>query len=446
MTAHLHRVRPDADETRPLGRPLPGAANAQPLLGGVVRFLGDCGEGVTELDLEGLVDHRRRFGHRPHTTGAAGEALIHDLEVIGLSGRGGGHFPVARKWRAVQAASAQAAGPGGVVVVGNGAEGEPLSNKDAALLQLRPHLVLDGLACAAEALRAGEAILWLHEGAEASYAAVMRALMERQAAGLVEPVMRVEVGPDHYLSGESSSLIRALSGGPALPLFRREPAARSGVHGKPTLVQNVETLARVATTARWSSGATHSTLLTIASPGHRVVVETEPTQRLGDVVTAVLGRTPLQAVLLGGYGGSWVPWDEVAGALLTEADLRRRGLSLGAGIVLPLRAGECGVTLTADIADYLAQSSARQCGPCLFGLRAVADVLAELADGSGRRRDLGRLHRFLAEITGRGGCNHPDGAVRMVATAMTTFADDVHAHLKGHCMHERRKRSGGRHG
>jgi NADH:ubiquinone oxidoreductase subunit F (NADH-binding) len=81
--------------------------------------------------------------------------------------------------------------------------------------------------------------------------------------------------------------------------------------------------------------------------------------------------------------------------------------------------------------DYLTASSAGQCGPCVFGLRAVADLFADLVSLRAKHRDAGRLRRFLDEIAGRGGCHHPDGAVRMAASALAVFADDVHAHLYG---------------
>ncbi len=97
--------------------------------------------------------------------GWAGEQLLDSIEQAELTGRGGAHFPVARKWRT--ALDAARAGGGEVLVVANGAEGEPASAKDAALLLQRPHLVLDGLVCAAEAFGASSAVLWLQEGAAA---------------------------------------------------------------------------------------------------------------------------------------------------------------------------------------------------------------------------------------------------------------------------------------
>lgn len=404
---------------------------APQLLGGAVYHLGPGAGTMTDLEPESLAVHRARFGPRPNASGTDGDALLTTLEAIGLTGRGGAHFPVATKWRAVRAAGAEH----GSVVVANGAESEPLSAKDAALLELRPHLVLDGLVCAAEALYAQDVVVWLHEGAHAARAALTRAIAERAAAHLPEPPLRVVLGPGRYLSGESSAIVRALSGGPALPAFRREAGQIARINGRAALVQNVETLARVAVAA-YDGADTATTLLTVTGPSHRAVLEVATSTRLREPITAVVGATQVQAVLVGGYGGSWAPWAQVSELPATDSALRPHGLSLGAGVLLALPAGSCGLHLTAEITTYLAESSARQCGPCLFGLRAVADLTAELAARRVRRRDTARLRRFLTEISGRGGCHHPDGAVRMVASAMATFAEDVSAHLHGRCLHE----------
>ena len=407
MSASL-RILPDADAAGPalLDRPL--------------HYFG-AGGAITEVASDSLRDHRLRFGSRPLL---GGDELIDALAEAGLTGRGGAHLPSVIKWRAVRSA----AHADGAVVVANGAESEPDSRKDAALLEFRPHLVLDGLVAAATALDAREAVVWLHESASTTRAAISRALAER-----TDPVpVRIAVGPDRYLTGESSAIVRALSGGPALPAFRTKPSAIAGVAGRPTLVQNVETLARVALVAR--GFVPETTLITVVVGDARVVVEAPVSADLHDVVGRVSGLTP-GAVLLGGYGGQWCAWSDVAGARLAEDDLRARGLSLGAGVVSVLPPGECGLARTSSLIAYLAEQGARQCGPCRFGLPAVADSLALLVRGGRRsRHERERLATFLSEIRGRGACGHPDGAVRMVASALSVFAADVAAHRRGGCV------------
>ncbi|HEY8302612.1 MAG TPA: NADH-ubiquinone oxidoreductase-F iron-sulfur binding region domain-containing protein [Jatrophihabitans sp.] len=387
------------------------------LLGAQVHFLPGAAEPLSELAPEGLPAHHARLGARPDCSGVHARRLLDTLDQVALTGRGGAHFPVATKWRTVLHA-----GPG-TVVVANGAEGEPLSRKDAALLELRPHLVLDGLMCAAEALRAQRTVLWLHDDAHRARAAVTRALTERSSHG--EGPLEVAFAPTRYLSGESSSVVNALSGRAALPSLARVPAARSGVDGRPTLVQNVETLARVGLLAR--GAAADTALVTVAARHHSVVAEVPGTATVAAAVSRTIGGRPPYAVLVGGYGGRWVSWREARTVPVQRA---------GAGVLLPLVPGQCGLRRTADIVDYLAGSGAGQCGPCRFGLPASAELVRELADAHIRPREVRRLERYLAEINGRGACHHPDGAVSVVRSALAVFATDVEAHLRGRCRHE----------
>jgi NADH:ubiquinone oxidoreductase subunit F (NADH-binding) len=382
---------------------------------------------------EALSTHRARFDGRRHEEAPVPPGRLLDaIEQVQLAGRGGAHFDVATKWRSTLAAG------GGGMVVANGAEGEPASVKDAALLLHRPHLVLDGLARAAQATGASTVVVWLHDGARDVHRSVTAAVNERRAGRIREPQVRIVSGPDAYLSGESSAVVRALSGGPALPAFRRVPAATSGVHGLPTLVHNVETLARIGLIAR-SGGAGYrdSSLVTVLQGGYRTVLDVDRTTSVEAAVTRAsgTGQAP-QAVLLGGYGGSWLAWSAAADLPLAHRALRAAGAGLGAGVVVPLPARSCGLSETAAVVDYLARSSARQCGPCLFGLRSIADLLLALTRGEGKAGHLRRLSRYVGEVAGRGACHHPDGAVRFVATALATFADDIDQHARrGKCLH-----------
>ncbi len=409
------------------GEPAAGVRRLPSLLEGPRPFAAD---GLGDLVItEHLADHLASFGPRPRL---GAETMLALLDGIGLTGCGGGHFPAARKWRTVREA---ARGSGrSAVVVANAGEGEPASAKDAALLAHRPHLVLDGLALAAETVGAGDVVVWTHGDAHALHRVLVQALAERRSAGLAEPPVRLVSGPGRYLSGEASAVVRALSGGPALPAHQRVPAAIAGVRGRPTLVNNVETLARAGLAARTGvSGWRPSSLVTVLAGGRRTVVEVPPTMRLADAALAggwKVDAAP-QAVLLGGYGGSWLPWARAADLPVDEAAMRTAGLSLGAGVVALLPHGGCGLAETARVSAYLAANSARQCGPCRFGLPAISGVLDDLVRGTARRADLKRLQRWAGEVTGRGGCHHPDGAVRIVLSALRAFPEDVERHRHG---------------
>jgi NADH:ubiquinone oxidoreductase subunit F (NADH-binding) len=361
---------------------------------------------------EGLAAHRQRLGPLP--TLPSGE-LIAELEASGLLGRGGAGFPVGRKWRAVAERSS-----GGAVVLANGAEGEPLSLKDRSLMASRPHLVIDGALLAARAVRADNIIFYVGVEHRAAESALRHALAERTAD--LRGRADIVTAPAGYVSGEESAAVHFVDTGDARPTTTPPRPFERGVAGRPTLVQNVESLALAALIARrghaWYQGLGHGRtrgigLLTVSGavnyPGVR---EVEFGSTLGEAAAAAGGlHGDVGAVLLGGYFGGWADVDEQWGLPLDTQSMRARGLALGCGVVHFLPAQTCGVEATARIMTYLASQSARQCGPCVFGLAAIADATRRLAARSPQTHDLERIVRWSGQLTGRGACRHPDGAI-----------------------------------
>jgi NADH:ubiquinone oxidoreductase subunit F (NADH-binding) len=423
MTRALHLAYPPAErsETRHDARLLPPGDYAYPMR----ERLHPASDGRPRaLDLPA---HLERFGPRPSAKGAGGDALLEVLDAAALAGHGGGHFPVARKWRTVLRHG------GGGIVVANGAESEPASAKDRALLATVPHLVLDGLALAAEVVGATGAVVWMHDDTPDAARGVAAAIAERQARGPAEVGIRRVLTPASYLSGESSAILRGLSGGPTLPAFARRPAAASGFRGRPALVHNVETLARIGLLARTGlAGHRPSALVTVSCREIRTVLELDTGVTIGEAVRVGGWSGPApQAVLVGGYGGSWLPWGLAEDTCLRHPDLQSVGAGLGAGVLIPLADSECGIARTAGLSAYLSAAGAQQCGPCRFGLPALADGMAALAAGRARRREIDRLHELAALVDGRGGCHHPDGAARLITSALRTFAADAADHAGG---------------
>ncbi|HET7724850.1 MAG TPA: NADH-ubiquinone oxidoreductase-F iron-sulfur binding region domain-containing protein, partial [Propionibacteriaceae bacterium] len=152
---------------------------------------------------------------------------------------------------------------------------------------------------------------------------------------------------------------------------------------------------------------------------------------LEQVLVRLGRRTAPSAVLLGGYAGTWARWADVARLPVDEPAVRRAGLTLGAGVVVPLADEACGVRVTADLLAYLASMSARQCGPCLYGLPAIAQHWAALADGDADRRTVNRLRGDVSAVEGRGACRHPDGATRLSTSALEVFGAHLAAHQSG---------------
>ena len=377
---------------------------------------------------EDLRGHLARVGPVPYR-GQAGP-LIAEAEAAGLTGRGGAAFPVHRKLAIVAAAR------GSKVVVANGAEGEPASLKDEILLDAAPHLVLDGLQLAAEAVGATEAYLCVHRGAAAD---IQRALAERAACHQDQLPVTVEEAPSRFLAGQETAVVNWLSGGPAIPVFAPPRVTERGLGGRPTLVQNVETLAHLALIARFGP-RWFRTLGTAAEPGTMLVTRYPASG--GSQVTEVPIGTPLAALLrpeaetagwlVGGYHGSWLA-SPGTGLSLDNGSLRPLGAAVGAGVLAALPTSRCGVIETARVVGYLAAESAGQCGPCLNGLPRIAAALAELAGTRprpGARRD---VERWAGLVTGRGACSHPDGTVRLVRSALAVFEDEFARHERGSC-------------
>ncbi len=379
-----------------------------------------------------LAEHLARHGPIPVHPGAAGRSRLLDQAAdAGLRGRGGAGFPTARKLSAV------AAGRGPRVVVANGCEGDPTSTKDRLLLDVAPHLVLDGIALAAHAVGAGTAVLAVHIGT-ARRARLLDAIARRS-----DPVpVRVVELPGRYVASEESALVNFLNSGDARPTSTPPRPSDRGVRGRPTLVDNVETLAHLALIARhgpaWfrAAGTTDSpgtTLVTVGGAVHRPgVVEIALGTPLHAVLDTAVPAAPLQAVLVGGLGGSWIPAD-AAGLALSHEGCRAAGAGLGVASLVALPRGACGIAETARVLRHLAGESARQCGPCMFGLPAIAQDMTDLAAAHGSRHaTLARLRGRLGVLPGRGACAHPDGAARLAATALRVFAADAAAHAGGH--------------
>jgi NADH:ubiquinone oxidoreductase subunit F (NADH-binding) len=381
-----------------------------------------------------LDEHARRYGSMPAWDWSRSQ-LAGAVAEAGLTGRGGAGFPTGTKLRSV------AGRRGPAVVVANGMESEPLSRKDQALLARAPHLVLDGAVAAALATGASTVHVCLDSTRAGQASAVRSAVAERAGAGIDPVPIQVHELPSRYTASEETALVRWLNGGEAKPMMTPPRPFERGVGRRPTLVDNVETLAHVALIARYgprwfrASGcpdAPGTMLVTVAGAArHPGVYEIEGGTRVGDALS-LGGADAARTVLIGGFFGTWHDARSVAGLPLTAAGLRQAGASPGAGIIHVLPAGGCGLAETAAILQFLAAHGAQQCGPCRFGLPAIAEDFAQLAAGRPAGDVLERLVGRLKVISGRGACRHPDGAVRLAASAMSAFAGDARAHAAGH--------------
>jgi NADH:ubiquinone oxidoreductase subunit F (NADH-binding) len=393
--------------------------------------------GVRAHGAMGLERHQAVHGSLPlvrkRRGGPAGE-LIEELEQAGLRGRGGAGFPIATKLRAVAGAR------GRPTVLINAGEAEPASRKDRTLTRALPHLVLDGAELAAHAIGAKELIVAVCESAQASADSLAMAIAERRSRGGFRA--RLVGVPDRYVASQETALVSHVNGAAALPAFTPPRPFERGVAGRPTLVANAETLAHVALIARhgarWfrelgTATGPGSALVTLSGPLAKPgVYEIALGSSLASLIAAAGGLTarPVGA-LLGGYGGTWVGAAHLEHVVLGEEPLAPLPVSLGAGVVLVLSERACPLAETARLARWLASQSARQCGPCIHGLDAIATSLEGVAGGAGDREGaIARLEQLAGLVSGRGACAHPDGAVRMVLSALDAFPEELADHAR----------------
>lgn len=385
-------------------------------------------------DVPEFAGHTALHGPLP---GLTGRQVIAAVEQSGLTGRGGAAFPTGRKLATV----AHAAGRRGSVVVANGCEGEPASGKDKALMLAAPHLVLDGLELAARAVGARQAHLCIHQDAHDIRDVLTAALTQRPAG--ITPITLAAV-PHRYVASEATALVRALNGGPSLPAYTPPHPFERGVAARPTLVDNVETLAHLALISRYgpewfraegTADAAGTALVTVTGAVRAPGVYEIPLGLPGSELVRRAGGAaePVQAVLCGGYGGIWLGITEFEAARLSPPGLAATRSTFGAGVFVALPARACALAETARIADYLAAQSAGQCGPCWRGLPALAQALHELLGGGGTR-SARTLETLLPYVEQRGACAHPTGAARMIGSALSVFSTEVRAHAsRGTC-------------
>ena len=382
----------------------------------------------------GLAEHLARYGplRSAGLNRQRREALINEVDRSGLTGRGGAGFPAARKLAAVAAGHAP-------IVVANGTEGEPASCKDKVLLARSPQLVLDGAVLAAEIVGASQAVIVVHHSVREI---VDAAAAERTQANADRVRIRVMTAADRFVAGEASAVVHWIDDGVPTPTRKPPRISERGLGGRPTLVHNVETLAHLALIGRYGASWFRA-VGTPAEPGSMLVTilgavnqpcvcEIAIGTSLQETLSLAGGAAaPPQALLLGGYYGSWVDAEAALSLPFSSEGLAILGAGAGAGLIAALPQDSCGLAETARVVRYLADESARQCGPCLFGLDAIAGELQRIAEG--RTSDLSLLRRWLGQVDGRGACSHPDGVAGLIRSALDAFKPELDRHAQGWC-------------
>jgi NADH-quinone oxidoreductase subunit F len=372
---------------------------------------------------------------------AAPEGVIPVLEAAGLRGMGGAGFPTWRKWRAVATAEGN-----GKVVVCNGNEDEPGTFKDRYLLRYTPHQVIEGALIAAVAAQATEVIFYVNPHQVEGLEVMRRAVLEWIESDLLGAVGAVVGGPitlgvalssGRYVGGEETAIISWLEGG--FPFPRRKPPFpfERGLGGRPTLVNNTETLANVPHILRngadWYRGL-----------GLGAAAGTKLFSLSGDVLNPGLYELPMGTPLndlVFGHGGGMLDGRAFkavftggpSNTLLTARDLdvaldfdsvRERRSRLGTGAMIVISEGTSIVRKVAEYVAFFADSSCGQCPSCKCGTFQMARLLERIATGRGTDADRQAIEHLCAILPGSGRCSLIDGAVTVVKSSLETFPQE----------------------
>jgi NADH:ubiquinone oxidoreductase subunit F (NADH-binding) len=386
-------------------------------------------------------------------------ATIETITAAGLRGRGGGGFPTGRKWAGIAAQS----GTRRYLVV-NGAEGEPGTFKDRALLRANPYQVVEGLIVAAFAIGADEAFVCLKASFEREREALTRAVQELQAAGVcTDCTVNIVAGPEEYLFGEEKAMLEVIEGKPPLPrwfppyehgLFAASPQEgwEAGPHGghrrsdepNPTLVNNVETLANVphilARGADW-----FRSMGTSESPG--TIVATV----VGDVVAPDVGEielgTPLRAVI-DAVGSGVAPgrsvkavFSGVANPVIVASQLdapvsyeglQAIGSGMGSAGFIVHDDTACMVDAAYRLSRFLSIESCGQCPPCKLGSSEITARLERIETGVGDDRDIEVIGHWLRRVTDGNRCYLAVEEQLLVSSVLRAFPEEFAEHVEGH--------------
>ncbi len=404
-------------------------------------------------DVEGLEAYRRAGGWQAldkALRSLAPDQVIAAVGAAGLRGRGGAAFPTARKWKLASEA------PGDPkYVVANGGEHEPGSHKDRLLTALHPHRVLEGIALCAFATGASRAYLYLIEDMTEARAAAQRAIEEAARAGLLGDrilgsgfslEVSVALAPPTYVAGEETAALEVIEGRKAWPRQKPPFPGQAGLFGKPTTVNNVETLACVPAIIR-EGAAWYRTMGTAECPGTMLCTLDDRVVRPG-VYEVPFGIT-LRDLIYGSGGGpksgrairgilpamssSFLPASALDTPLTHEA-LRAAGSSLGCGGISFIEAGECSVERVAAIAEFFKVEQCGQCPPCRMETGTLAMVMQQVRAGTGADY-AAQVEKITAFAAGKGYCSLIAMAAAPVQSALRCFPDDFAHHAKhGGCI------------
>jgi NADH:ubiquinone oxidoreductase subunit F (NADH-binding) len=397
---------------------------------------------------EGLAEYRARGGYEAlvKAVKASPEEVIQIVSAAGLRGRGGAGFPTGKKWQFTREAPEQ---PRYLVL--NGGEDEPGSKKDRVLLENLPHLVIEGVILAAYAISAPKAYLYINALYDAALKSINDALAEAKAArywgeNILDSGFSLDFevvpAPHNYVAGEDTAVLEVIEGKKAWPRQKPPFPVTVGLLGKPTSVNNVETLANVAPIilngADW-----YRKFGTAESPGTMIFSLNDDVNRPG--IYELPFGTPLR-YLIEECGGGMQGGKKIKAIMpaapssaflspeqmdtpLDHNSMRDAGSALGCGVVRLVGEGECIVEEVLRISEFFTAESCGQCPACRMETSTLTLMLKKVQAGQGGTPMLEQFGKILAFNKGKGFCNLIAMPGPPIESAIKLFPADFEAHL-----------------
>ncbi|HJN38422.1 MAG TPA: NADH-quinone oxidoreductase subunit NuoF [Gammaproteobacteria bacterium] len=364
------------------------------------------------------------------------ESIIDDIKASGLRGRGGAGFPTGLKWSFIQRHM-----PGRKYLICNSDEGEPGTCKDTLILKHNPHQLIEGMAIASYAMGIEVAYNYLRGEFQTQFDRCESALLEARKAGFIgQNVLGSEthfemhnvLGAGSYIVGEETAMIESLEGKRAMPRYKPPFPANNGYGGRPTTVNNTETLASVPVILDMGaksflemgtpqSGGTRIFCMSghVKSPGVFEVPLGTPFIQLLKLAGGMRKGAKLKAVIPGGTSMKLLSAEEVMPLTFDFESVQAKGSALGSGGVIVMDDSTCMVQALAHMMRFYQEESCGQCTPCREGSGWVKSMLDTLLEGKGKPGDVDQLYSVAKNIEGRTICAFGEA----ISWPVTSFID-----------------------
>ena len=378
------------------------------------------------------------------------EEIISEIERSGLRGRGGAGFPTAIKWSAVRKQQS-----GKKFILCNGDEGDPGAFMDRMLMESYPYRIIEGMIIAAYSVGADEGYFYIRAEYPLAIERITQALNNCRQRGFIGDEiiksgfsldLKIMPGAGAFVCGEETALIASIEGRRGMPRLRPPYPAQSGLWGKPTLINNVETYSSVPWIIRNGAEA-FAELGTESSKGTKVFALAGKVDRVGlievpmgisvrqiieDIGGGIAGGLQFKAVQVGGPSGGCVP-AELAHLPVDYETLKEIGTMMGSGGLVALDETDCMVDIARYFLEFTQNQSCGKCTFCRIGTRRMLDILERLCNGQGVKADIEELEHLAKMIKKTSLCGLGTTAPNPVLSTIRYFRDEYEAHVEGRC-------------